>query len=142
MSRSYLFSGVKECETKRAHNFLFPKSSFRIRKSYPKFTDRTVYVVSIISGKLAAAICRIVLAHSSSCTLLGELRRKATRCSKMLVPVGHCTSPHGVIFQRNGIFTVTVAKTSNLASLVFQGICIIQSWTVPASDPNTCLVTT
>jgi hypothetical protein len=28
---SFLCSGVKECRTKRAHNFLFPKSSFRIR---------------------------------------------------------------------------------------------------------------
>ena len=26
-------SGVKECGTKRAHNFLFPKSSFRIRRT-------------------------------------------------------------------------------------------------------------
>jgi len=99
-------------------------------------------LVSIVSGKLAATIRRIVLAHSSSCTLLGELRRKTTGCSKMFVPIGHFTSPHGGIFQRNGIFTVTVVKTSDLASLVFQGICIIQSWTVPVSDPNTCLVTT
>jgi hypothetical protein len=104
--------------------------------------DRTVYVVSSVSGKLAATVCGIVLAHSSSCTLLGELRRKAARCSKMLVPMGHCTSPHGFIFQRNGIFTVTVVKTSDLASVVFQGICIIQSLTVSVSDPNTCLVTT
>ena len=28
--------------------------------------DRTVYVVSSVSGKLATTICRIVLAHSSS----------------------------------------------------------------------------
>jgi len=26
-------SGVKECGTKHAHNFLFPKSSFRIRRT-------------------------------------------------------------------------------------------------------------
>ena len=30
---SSLCSGAKECGTKRAHNFLFPKSSFRIRKT-------------------------------------------------------------------------------------------------------------
>ena len=30
---SSLCSGVKKCGTKRAHNFLFPKSSFRIRKT-------------------------------------------------------------------------------------------------------------
>jgi len=31
VTRSSLCSGVMECGTKRAHNFLFPKSSFRIR---------------------------------------------------------------------------------------------------------------
>ena len=30
VTRSSLFSGVKECKTKHAHYFLFPKSSFRI----------------------------------------------------------------------------------------------------------------
>jgi hypothetical protein len=30
--RSSLCSGVKECGTKSAHNFLFPKSSFRIQR--------------------------------------------------------------------------------------------------------------
>ena len=30
VTQSSLCSGVKECKTKRAHNFLFPKSSFRI----------------------------------------------------------------------------------------------------------------
>ena len=30
---SSLCSGVKECGTKRAHNFLFPKPSFRIRRT-------------------------------------------------------------------------------------------------------------
>ena len=30
---SSLCSGVKECGTKRAHNFLFPKSSFRIQRT-------------------------------------------------------------------------------------------------------------
>jgi len=30
VTRSSLCSGVKECGTKRSHNFLFPKSSFRI----------------------------------------------------------------------------------------------------------------
>ena len=33
VTRSSLCSGVKECGTKRAHNFLFPKSSFRIRRT-------------------------------------------------------------------------------------------------------------
>ena len=33
VTRSSLCSGVKKCGTKCAHNFLFPKSSFRIRRS-------------------------------------------------------------------------------------------------------------
>ena len=33
VTRSSLCSGVKECGTKRAHNFLFRKSSFRIRRT-------------------------------------------------------------------------------------------------------------
>ena len=33
VSRSSLYSGVKQCGTKHAHNFLFPKSSFRIRRT-------------------------------------------------------------------------------------------------------------
>jgi len=32
VTRSSLCSGVKECGTKHGHNFLFPKSSFRIRR--------------------------------------------------------------------------------------------------------------
>jgi hypothetical protein len=33
VTRSSLCSGVKECGTKRAHNFLFHESSFRIRRT-------------------------------------------------------------------------------------------------------------
>jgi hypothetical protein len=33
VTQSSLWSGVKECGTKRARNFLFPKSSFRIRRT-------------------------------------------------------------------------------------------------------------
>ena len=33
VTRSSLCSGVKDCRTKRAHNFLFPKSTFRIRRN-------------------------------------------------------------------------------------------------------------
>jgi hypothetical protein len=33
VTQSSLCSGVKECGTKHAHNFLFPKSSFRIRRN-------------------------------------------------------------------------------------------------------------
>jgi len=33
VTRSSLCSGVKGCETKRAHNFLFPKSSFTIQRT-------------------------------------------------------------------------------------------------------------
>ena len=34
VTRSSLCSGVKQCGTKRSHNFLLPKSSFRIRKMF------------------------------------------------------------------------------------------------------------
>jgi hypothetical protein len=33
LTQSSLCSGIKECGTKRAHNFLFPKSSFRIQRT-------------------------------------------------------------------------------------------------------------
>jgi hypothetical protein len=33
VTHSSLCSGVKECGTKLAHNFLFPESSFRIRRT-------------------------------------------------------------------------------------------------------------
>ena len=33
VTRSSLCSGVKECGTKHTHNFLFPKSSFRIQRT-------------------------------------------------------------------------------------------------------------
>jgi hypothetical protein len=33
VTRSSLYSGVKECGTKHAHNFLFPKTSFIIRRT-------------------------------------------------------------------------------------------------------------
>jgi len=33
VTRSSLCSHIKECGTERAHNFLFPKSSFRIQRT-------------------------------------------------------------------------------------------------------------
>jgi hypothetical protein len=46
---SFLCSGVKECGTKRAHNFFFPKSSFRIRRTtvFGKFKDSTFILDAI-----------------------------------------------------------------------------------------------
>ena len=48
MTRSSLCSGV-ECGTKRAHNFLFPKSSFRIRRTRDlgMFKDSTIILDAI-----------------------------------------------------------------------------------------------
>ena len=43
-TRSSLCSGVKECGTKRAHNFLFPKSSFRFRR----ITELGMFIDSVI----------------------------------------------------------------------------------------------
>jgi len=47
--RSSLSSGVKECETKRAHNFLFPKSYFRIGRTgvLGKFKDSAIVLDAI-----------------------------------------------------------------------------------------------
>jgi len=50
VTRSSLCSGVKECEKKnRAHNFLFLKSSFRIRRTivWGTFKDSAIILVEI-----------------------------------------------------------------------------------------------
>ena len=49
VTRSSLCSGVKECGTKRAHNCLFPKSSFRIRRTtvLGMFKDSAIIVDAI-----------------------------------------------------------------------------------------------
>ena len=49
VTRSSLNSDVKECETKRPHNFLFPKSSFRIRRTRDlgMFKDSTIILDAI-----------------------------------------------------------------------------------------------
>ena len=62
VTRSSLCSGVKESGTKRAHNFLFPKSSFRIRRNTVLgiFTDYIfiLYAIrrSILTKSATAAI--------------------------------------------------------------------------------------
>jgi len=49
VTRSSLCSGVKKCGTKRAHNFLFPKSSFRIRRTtvLGMFKDSAIILAAI-----------------------------------------------------------------------------------------------
>ena len=49
VARSSLCSGVKDCGTKRAHNFLFPKSSFRIRRTtvLGMFKDSAIIIDAI-----------------------------------------------------------------------------------------------
>jgi hypothetical protein len=49
VTRSSLCSGVKKCGAKRAHNFLFPKSSFRIRRTIVlgMFKDPTIILDAI-----------------------------------------------------------------------------------------------
>jgi len=49
VTRSSLCPGVKECETKLAHNFLFTKSSFRIRRTtvFRMFKDSAIILVAI-----------------------------------------------------------------------------------------------
>jgi len=49
VTRSSLCSGVKKCGTKHAHNFLFPKSCFRIRRTTAlgMFKDSALILVAI-----------------------------------------------------------------------------------------------
>ena len=49
VTRSSLCSSVKECGTKRAHNFLFPRSSFRIRRTtvFGMFQDFAIILDAI-----------------------------------------------------------------------------------------------
>jgi hypothetical protein len=48
VTRSSLCSGVKECGTKCAHNFLFPKSSFRIQKTVLGMLKNSAIILSVI----------------------------------------------------------------------------------------------
>ena len=63
----FLGSGVKDCGTKRAHNFLFPKSSFRIPRS-------TVLGMLRDSALILDAIRRSFLTKSTTATMYTSLR--------------------------------------------------------------------
>jgi len=54
-TRPSLCSGVKECETKPAHNFLFPQSSFRTRRTtvFGMLKDSAIILVVIRRSFLA-----------------------------------------------------------------------------------------
>jgi len=67
MTRSSLCSGVKGCGTKRAHNFLFPKSSFRIRRT----TDLVMFKDSAI---ILDAIRRSFLTKSARAAMFTSVR--------------------------------------------------------------------
>jgi hypothetical protein len=62
VTRSSLCSGVKECGTKHEHNFLFPKSSFRIRRT-------TVLGILKDSAIILDATRRSFLTKSATATL-------------------------------------------------------------------------
>ena len=47
VTRSSLCSGVKDCGTKHAHNFPFPKSSFGIRRVLGIFKDSAIILDAI-----------------------------------------------------------------------------------------------
>jgi len=49
VTRSSLCPGIKECGTKLAHNFLFTKSSFRIKRTtvFGMFKDSAIILVAI-----------------------------------------------------------------------------------------------
>ena len=67
MTQSSLCSGVKDCGTKRAHNFLFPKSSFRIRRT-------TVLGVFKYSAMVLDATRRLVLTKSATAAMFTSVR--------------------------------------------------------------------
>jgi len=67
VSRSSLCSGVEECGTKLAHNFLFPKSSFRIRRT-------TVLRMFKGSAIILAAIRRSFFTKSATTAMFTSVR--------------------------------------------------------------------
>jgi len=67
VTRSSLCSGVKQCGTKRAHNFLFPKSSFRIRRT-------TVLGMFKDSAIILDAIRRSFLTKSATAAMFTPVR--------------------------------------------------------------------
>jgi len=64
---SSLCSGVKECGTKRAHNFIFPKSSLRIRRT-------TVLGMLKESALILDAIRRSFLTKSTTAAMFTSFR--------------------------------------------------------------------
>ena len=67
VTRSSLCSGVKECGAKHAHNFLFPKSSFKIRRT-------TVLGMFKDSGIILDAIRRPFLTKSATGAMFASVR--------------------------------------------------------------------
>jgi hypothetical protein len=62
VTRSSLCSGVKECGTKLPHNFLFPKSSFRIRRTtvYGTFRDSVIILDAIRQSLLTKSATAVM----------------------------------------------------------------------------------
>jgi len=62
VTRSSLCSGVKECRTKRAHNFLFPTSSFKIRRTtvFGMFKDSAIILYAIRRSFLTKSATAII----------------------------------------------------------------------------------
>ena len=67
VTRSSVCSVVKECGTKRAHNFLFPNSTFRIRRS-------TVLEIFKSSAIILDAIRRSLLIKSATAAMFTKAR--------------------------------------------------------------------
>jgi hypothetical protein len=67
VTRCSLCSGVKKCGTKRAHNFLFPKSSYRIRRT-------AVLGVFKDSAVIPDAIRRSFLTKSATVAMFTSVR--------------------------------------------------------------------
>ena len=61
VTRSSLYSGVKECGTKHAYNFTFPKSSFRIRRTtvLGMFKDSAIILYAIRRSFLTKSVTAV-----------------------------------------------------------------------------------
>ena len=67
VTRSFVCPGVKECGTKRAQSFLFPKSSLRIRRT-------TVFGMSKDSASILVAIRRSFLTKPATSAMFTSVR--------------------------------------------------------------------
>ena len=89
VTRSSPCPGAKDCGTKRAHNFLFPKSSFRIRSTtvLGMFKDSAIMLYAIQRSFLDKSSTAAIWCVFVRASLHMRREEKPTRCHWML----YCT---------------------------------------------------